>query len=99
MISDLNVEFHLAVAKCCYNPILLLTTDYVLDLLQQSINATIKPYEKPGFSAKNLRDHWEIFRAIEESAPQKAKRIMTVHLKDVEKRLKPLETKLRLKIT
>jgi GntR family transcriptional regulator, transcriptional repressor for pyruvate dehydrogenase complex len=98
VISDLNVEFHLAIAKCCYNPILLLTTDYVLDLLQESVNATIKPYEKPGFSAKNLRDHWEIFRAIEASDSQGAKKMMTHHLKDVEKRLRPLETKLKVKV-
>ncbi len=97
-ISDLNVEFHLAVAKCCHNPILLLTTDYVLDLLQKAINARIKPQMEPGFSAKNLRSHWEIFRAIEDAEPQRAKKAMTLHLIDVEKRLKPLETKLKFKL-
>lgn len=97
-ISDLNIEFHLAVAKSCYNPILLLTADYVLDLLKQSINVVLKPDKEPGFSANNLRDHWEIFKAIEEGNPQRAMKVMTAHLKEVEKRLKPLEERLRVKI-
>jgi GntR family transcriptional repressor for pyruvate dehydrogenase complex len=96
VISDLNIDFHVAVARCCYNPVLFATVDYVLDLLRQSMEV-IKPYEKPGFSAKNLRDHWEIFRAIEDSDSQRAKMVMEGHLKDAEKRLKPLERELKLR--
>lgn len=59
-------------------------------------NVVIRPDKEPGFSANNLRDHWEIFKAIEEGNPQRAMKVMTAHLKEVEKRLKPLERKLKL---
>jgi GntR family transcriptional repressor for pyruvate dehydrogenase complex len=94
-ISDLNVEFHLTVAKSSYNPILTLTVDYILDLLRQC-NMVLKPDRDNKFSANNLRAHWEIFRKIEDRDPKKAKEAMTGHLQEVEKRLRPLEEKLKV---
>lgn len=95
-ISDLNIEFHLAIAEASYNPILALTLDYVFDLLRKSI-AILRPDKESEFSAWNTRDHWKIFKAIREADPKRAKEAMAHHLKEVEKRLKPIEDGLNLK--
>jgi GntR family transcriptional repressor for pyruvate dehydrogenase complex len=95
-LRELNVDFHRSLARSSYNPILILTLDYVLDLLKQT-NTLLKPDMIAEFSANNLHAHWELFEAIRESDPMKAKNLMESHLRIVEKILEPLEAKLKVK--
>jgi len=95
-IRDLNIQFHLAIASASYNPILALTLDYVFDLLRKSI-AILRPDKESEFSAWNMRDHWRILETIKEGDPKKAREAMASHLKEVEKRLKLIEDKVKRK--
>jgi GntR family transcriptional repressor for pyruvate dehydrogenase complex len=95
-LREINVDFHRLLVRSSYNPVLILTLDYVLDLQKQT-NILLRPDKLAKFSANNLRVHWELFEAIRESDPMKAKNLMTSHLKKVEQILKPLEAKLQVK--
>jgi DNA-binding FadR family transcriptional regulator len=47
--------------------------------------------EMPGVPEAGLRQHWAIYRAIRENAPEKARRAMLAHLAAAERNARILE--------
>jgi len=94
-IREMNVEFHMEIAKMSRNPLLITTLDFILDL-QKQCNIILRPDKLSEFSADNLKAHWEIYNAMRKKEHLKAKEAMIIHLKQVERRLKPLEERLRI---
>jgi len=81
-----NIEFHRLISEATENPILILTTDYVLDFLYEH---AIKPLKtNMDFIDNTINDHNNILSKLKVSDSEGAAKSMASHLKNVEKYLK-----------
>jgi len=81
-IGEKNIEFHRLIARATYNPIFVLTMDYLLDFIFDFRNSVFKPDFK--FCRKVVAEHHEIFSAIKSGSTQEAEARMLSHLKYLE---------------
>jgi len=79
---DLDVEFHLAVAKCSKNQMLHELLMPIRGILQEFI---AKSQELPGIKCEAHEHHTKILAALRQRNPEKARRAMRAHLQTCEK--------------
>jgi GntR family transcriptional regulator, transcriptional repressor for pyruvate dehydrogenase complex len=80
--ADLDVEFHLAVAKCSKNQMLHELLMPIRGILQEFI---AKSQELPGIKCEAHEHHTKILAALRQRNPEKARRAMRAHLQTCEK--------------
>lgn len=83
--SRLDTEFHLALARCSGNRVLVKLEETILDLLRQFIR---KVSDLPGAVEDALEFHRGIAKAVQAGDSQEAERVMVSHLADVAHRIK-----------
>jgi DNA-binding FadR family transcriptional regulator len=77
-----NIEFHRLVAEATKNPVLSLTTDFVMDFL---FEYKIRPLPTSVTFIKNtVREHQNVLERLKAHDPKGAEDSMTFHLKSVE---------------
>ena len=74
---DADVEFHALLARGARNGVLLTMLEPVVDLLRASREVSAS---RPGSARRDLREHEEILRRVEEGDAEGARREMRVHL-------------------
>jgi GntR family transcriptional repressor for pyruvate dehydrogenase complex len=79
---SLDVEYHLAIARCSNNQMLHGLLTPIRGLLQEWIS---KSQELPGIRENAQRQHAKILAAIREQDPDKARSLMRTHLQTCEK--------------
>jgi GntR family transcriptional repressor for pyruvate dehydrogenase complex len=79
---DLDVDFHLAVAKCSKNQMLRDLLMPIRGILQEFI---AKSQELPGIKCEAHEHHTKILAALRQRNPEKARRAMRAHLQTCEK--------------
>ena len=89
-MQEKKIEFHRLIAEATRNPVLTLTVDYVMDLLQMDFllkfkKATLIP--DIAFSAEVVADHRNIFERVKEGDAPGAKREMLSHVERVDRYL------------
>jgi GntR family transcriptional repressor for pyruvate dehydrogenase complex len=87
-LSDANFRFHKAVAAATRNPLAIMVLEAISAPLAEVSRRT---NEMPGVPEAGLRQHWTIYRAIRENAPEKARRAMQAHLAAAERNARILE--------
>jgi GntR family transcriptional repressor for pyruvate dehydrogenase complex len=87
-LSDANFRFHKAVAAATRNPLAIMVLEAISAPLAEVSRRT---NEMPGVPEAGLRQHWTIYRAIRENAPEKARRAMQTHLAAAERNARILE--------
>ena len=80
--SDLNVEFHRAIAKASHNPILRVTLESVVDLHNREI-ILLKPSLE--IKSMSLGFHKRIYKQIKNQNEELARREMIAHLNGIRK--------------
>lgn len=80
--AALDVEFHLAVAKCSKNRLLHKLLAPIRETLQEFI---AKSQELPGIKESAYEHHAKIVAALRQRNPEKARRAMRAHLQTCEK--------------
>jgi DNA-binding FadR family transcriptional regulator len=74
---DLDLEFHLAIARCANNQILYELLNAIRPVLKEWIS---KSQELPGIQENALKQHARILAAIKRQDPDKSKHEMRAHL-------------------
>lgn len=80
--ADLDVEFHLTIAKCSENQVLHELLMPIRGVLEEWI---AKSQELPGLRQNAQRQHAKILAAVRQGDPEKARRAMRTHLQTCEK--------------
>ncbi len=80
--ADLDVDFHLAIAKCSENQVLHELLTPIRGVLEEWI---AKSQELPGLRQNAQRQHGKIVAAIRQRDAEKARRAMRTHLQTCEK--------------
>lgn len=81
---DLDKEFHLAIARCAGNRVLLALLEAIRDTLRNELIGSVRP---PGKAAMYGRHHREIYRAIRAKDVKLARRMMASHLGRLEQEI------------
>ncbi|MDU0203926.1 FadR/GntR family transcriptional regulator [Paenibacillus sp. MAH-36] len=76
--------FHLSIAKATHNVVLVNLIDLNMDLLKRTATKTV---EIPGRRNEVYKEHFNIFQAIKERDPHKAKETLLYHLKQVKQNI------------
>ncbi|MCY9660382.1 MULTISPECIES: FadR/GntR family transcriptional regulator [Paenibacillus] len=76
--------FHLSIAKATHNVVLVNLIDLNMDLLKRTATKTV---EIPGRRNEVYKEHFNIFQAIKERDPLKAKETLLYHLKQVKQNI------------
>ncbi|MBA2941923.1 FadR family transcriptional regulator [Paenibacillus sp. CGMCC 1.16610] len=76
--------FHLSIAKATHNVVLVNLIDLNMDLLKRTATKTV---EIPGRRNEVYKEHFNIFQAIKEKDPLKAKETLLYHLKQVKQNI------------
>ncbi|MZQ83512.1 GntR family transcriptional regulator [Paenibacillus sp. 5J-6] len=76
--------FHLSIAKATHNVVLVNLIDLNMDLLKRTATKTV---EIPGRRSEVYKEHFNIFQAIKERDPLKAKETLLYHLKQVKQNI------------
>jgi GntR family transcriptional repressor for pyruvate dehydrogenase complex len=76
--------FHLSIAKATHNVVLVNLIDLNMDLLKRTATKTA---EIPGRRSEVYKEHYNIFQAIKERDPLKAKETLLYHLKQVKQNI------------
>lgn len=76
--------FHLSIAKATHNVVLVNLIDLNMDLLKRTATKTV---EIPGRRNEVYNEHFNIFQAIKERDPLKAKETLLYHLKQVKQNI------------
>lgn len=76
--------FHLSIAKATHNVVLVNLIDLNMDLLKRTATKTV---EIPGRRSEVYKEHFNIFQAIKEKDPVKAKETLLYHLKQVKQNI------------
>src|SRR5439155_25288258 len=85
---DADLKFHQTIAEMTGNLLYVHVFHFFLDLVRRSISLSRQLL--PGnFAKDNLRNHEEIYRAIEKKDPERAKRAMLEHFRYVEQHISP----------
>jgi GntR family transcriptional repressor for pyruvate dehydrogenase complex len=79
---DLDVEFHLAIAQCAKNQMLLELLTPIRGVLKEWIS---KSQELPGIKENAFGQHGKILAAVRRHEPEKARHAMRTHLQTCEK--------------
>jgi GntR family transcriptional repressor for pyruvate dehydrogenase complex len=79
---DLDVDFHLAIAQCAKNQMLLELLTPIRGVLKEWIS---KSQELPGIKENAFGQHAKILAAVRNREPEKAKHAMRTHLQTCEK--------------
>jgi len=79
---DLDVEFHLAIAQCAKNQMLLELLTPIRGVLKEWIS---KSQELPGIKENAFVQHGKILTAVRRHEPEKARHAMRTHLQTCEK--------------
>jgi GntR family transcriptional repressor for pyruvate dehydrogenase complex len=79
-IDDLS--FHLLIAECSKNPVLIIFIKSIRELLKEEIDTVLG---LPRSAERAIGFHEEIYKAIKNRNPEYAGRIMADHLSDIEK--------------
>jgi GntR family transcriptional repressor for pyruvate dehydrogenase complex len=79
---DLDVEFHLAIARCAKNQMLYELLSPIRGVLKEWIS---KSQELPGIQQNAHRQHAVILSAVRKREPEKARHAMRTHLQTCEK--------------
>ena len=78
-LYECDQAFHMEVAKASHNPILV----SVLQPLEEIDTACVKRFDKYLVSIENCyKEHYDIFKAIEEQDPEAARRAMVAHARN-----------------
>ena len=82
-----SLSFHLGIAAAAKSPLLYLILESIAELLRRCIVQTVSSREDP---SESIQEHYEIYNAILEGNPLKARHLMFQHLQSYRKRLKEL---------
>ncbi len=88
-IEERNVEFHRLIGEAARNPILSLTVDYVEDFLLSFKKNILGPDLQ--HSAKTVAEHRHILECIKKGNADETEKVMSLHLRNIEKYLKKKE--------
>lgn len=81
-LYEYDQAFHMQIAKAAHNPILL----SILQPLEEIDTACVKRFDKYLTIIENCyKEHYDIFRAIEEQNPEAARQAMVVHARNSKK--------------
>lgn len=78
--TELDTEFHLAIARASHNFVFINIMRFHLELLKNIRNKT---WQIPGRQAEQHKEHQVIFQAIKERNSKKAAKAMLTHLKNI----------------
>jgi len=81
-LEENNIAFHSLIGEATQNPVLVLTTDYILDFLFNFKKITLIPNRE--FSHGVIRDHRLILSRLKKKNGPSAEKAMVGHLKHVE---------------
>jgi DNA-binding FadR family transcriptional regulator len=87
LLVESSFNFHLALSTAANNPIITHFIVSVKNLLHKCISQNLLLREKP---AESLWEHEQIYRAIREKDPAKAKKLMLNHLENYRRRISSL---------
>ncbi|GAB2723578.1 FadR/GntR family transcriptional regulator [Paenibacillus thermoaerophilus] len=76
--------FHLSIAKATHNVVLVNLIDLHMDLLQKTMRKTV---DIPGRKEEVYKEHFNIFQAIKEKNPAKAREAILYHLQQVKQNI------------
>jgi GntR family transcriptional repressor for pyruvate dehydrogenase complex len=85
-IEKKNIEFHRLLAEATTNPVLVLTIDYVMDLLFNAKQRLLTP--DIGLTIGTIKDHWNILSYIKKGDADGAEKEMVLHLTRIEQYLR-----------
>ena len=88
-VGEVNIHFHKAIAEATRNPIAILVLQAISEPL---FERSRKTNEMPGVPEAGLREHWNIYRAIRERNPEKARTAMRLHIQSAERNARALQT-------
>jgi GntR family transcriptional repressor for pyruvate dehydrogenase complex len=81
-----DYNFHYALAEASHNSILVRLMDSIADTMRRVLQtARQELYRTPGTPQRLLREHYEVFTAVQAGHDQEARRAMFEHLDRVEK--------------
>jgi DNA-binding FadR family transcriptional regulator len=77
-----DIAFHMAIAQAARNPVAIRVFEMILEPLSEQRKRT---GSVPRAAEEGLRDHYRIYKAIEELNPEKARLAMIAHMKTAER--------------
>jgi len=84
-VVDADVRFHFAIAEATHNTILLRFMNTVADLMHRIIRDKREQlFLSPGKSAEIINEHEDIYWAIKEGNPEKARAAMLKHIDNIQ---------------
>ncbi|MEO6909418.1 MAG: FCD domain-containing protein [Edaphobacter sp.] len=90
-LGEVNIRFHTAIAETTKNPIAILVLQAISKPL---INRSRQTNIMSGVAEAGLREHWKIYRAINDRNPEKARIAMRSHIESAERNARMLQTDL-----
>ncbi len=80
----LNLEFHRIIAQASENPVILFMIDSIMDIMENNISSILLSAESV---ESTLHFHEEIYQAIKNHHPEKAKDLMRRHIQEIQRTL------------
>jgi GntR family transcriptional repressor for pyruvate dehydrogenase complex len=83
-VAQLDVDFHLAVAKATQNPLLIAMTEVGLERIHTELWEAIRELGRPIPRQEYLRQHQALYHAIEKGDPDEARCVAAAHFASME---------------
>ncbi|NLP43567.1 MAG: FadR family transcriptional regulator [Peptococcaceae bacterium] len=89
--EKIDLEFHLALAKACKNPLMDRLMNTVQGIISENLHVTRTLWLNTGSTQRLYEEHQEIYLAVADQDTNRARRVMYEHLSKVETELKRLQ--------